>query len=311
MQDNQPIVTLGMPVYNGENFIREAIESILAQTFQDFELIITDNASTDATAAIVEEYVKADPRVQYVHNGKNIGAAANYNVSFNLARGKYMKWCAHDDRISPNFLEACVKHLESDPTLSLAFASTTGINTDGDLVDAEGHETPSLMDPDPSKRFMDAITLAGTCFPIFGLFRMSMLKTSTLHRPYYGSDRGLIAEMAALGKYLRVDEATFYNREHMQRSINIDDKVARSKWQNGTSSRVAAAEHLNLARHLFEIAGRHKNVVSPWKMRRKLSAHIFKPRQVGRYIMELTGIISPRAAQILRSLGTKKQQSTA
>jgi len=110
MTDSIPTVTLGMPVFNGENFIKEAIDSILAQTFTDFELIITDNASTDATAAIVAEYVNADPRVQYIHNGKNIGAAANYNVSYNMARGKYMKWCAHDDRISPNFLEECVKH---------------------------------------------------------------------------------------------------------------------------------------------------------------------------------------------------------
>ena len=88
-------------------------------------------------------------------------------------------------------------------------------------------ETPAILDADPADRFERAITLGGTCFPIFGVFRTEMLKRSTLHRSYYGSDRALIAEAALMGKLLRVDEAVFYNREHPKRSIRMVDHAER------------------------------------------------------------------------------------
>lgn len=294
-------ITLAMPVYNGANFIAEAIESILAQTWTDFELIITDNASDDETPAIVERFAKADERVRYVRNERNIGAAANYNRGFELGSGEYLKWCAHDDRLSPNFLEACIATLDADPSLAVAFASTTGIDLDGTEIVATGHETQSILSDDAAQRFREAITMSGTCFPIFGVFRRAQLEQSTLHRSYYGSDRALLAEMAIFGGFKRVDEAIFYNREHPVRSINIDDKVARSKWQNGQASRLAAAEHINLARHLFEIARRHGDIASPRRLRRVLWARSLRPRELGRYSLELTSMISPKLAVGLKS----------
>jgi len=293
-----------MPVYNGENYISEAIRSILDQTYTDFELIITDNASTDRTPEIVESFKAQDDRIIYVKNDGNIGAAANYNRGYDLARGDFLKWCAHDDRISANYIEVCLKALEDNPDISLAFGSTIGIDPEGHELPAVGLETPSLDHDDADCRFADAIHLTGTCFPIFGLFRMSALKKSTLHRSYYGSDRALLVETAVLGKMVRVDEAVFYNREHITRSINIDDKLVRSQWQNGTASRTAAAEHINLTRHLMEIAGRHGPEVSPWKLRKRLMAYALHPRQIGRYVLETISIASPRAARWLKSLAT-------
>lgn len=296
-----PKVTLAMPVYNGENYIHEAIDSILKQTFDDFELIITDNASTDRTQAICESFAAEDNRIRYVSNARNLGASENYNVGFRLGRGEYLKWAAHDDHLSDNFLECCVEALDKHPDTAVAFARTICIDGQGVPISTVGEETPSLIDPDPGQRFYQAIVQSGTCFPIFGLFRRSLLEQSMLHQPYYGSDRALLAEMAILGNFRRIDAATFYNREHTTRSINIDDKLTRSIWQTGTASRKASAEHLMLARHLFRIAGRHREVASPLYLRRKLSRFLLKPVQLSRYGLESLALVSPRAARLLKT----------
>lgn len=302
-----------MPVYNGERYVAAAIGSVLAQDYADIELIITDNASTDATEAICRAAAARDQRVRYVRNPRNLGAAPNYNRGFELADGAYLKWCAHDDLLSPNFVSACVAALERDPEASLAFAKTVCIDPDDRPVDGPDHdETPALLDPQPERRFYRAITLGGTCFPIFGVFRMSMLQRSTLHRSYYGSDRALIAEAALLGKLLRVDEATFYNREHPTRSIRMVDHAERSRWQDTSrSSRKAAMEHVNLFRHLMEIAGRHGDVVAPSKARAAALRYGLAPRQAARMALDVVRYMSPTGAARMKALVTGARRSAA
>src|ERR1700722_6628072 len=112
-----PRVTLALPVYNGENFIDRAIQSILNQTFADFEFIISDNASNDRTLDIIKSYQHRDDRIKIIENPHNIGAAANYNIGFLHARGEYLKWCAHDDEIDPGYVSSLVAKLDSDPRL--------------------------------------------------------------------------------------------------------------------------------------------------------------------------------------------------
>lgn len=289
-----------MPVYNGSNFIRDALDSIVTQTFTDFELLVCDNASEDDTREIVQQYAANDSRIELIGNPRNIGASANYNLGFRHGRGKYLKWCAHDDTLSPNYLEACIRVMDANPDVALAFGSTLGITGENEIVRPVGDETPSLESDDPAERFRQAVELSGTCFPIFGVFRRKNLERSTLHRPYYGSDRAVLAEAAIMGKFLRVEEAIFYNREHEQRSINIDDKVQRSLWQTGRKSRGAAAEHLQLARHLFEIASRHADITSPWPLRAALLRRSLRPIQLGRYGLELAHMVSPAAARAAR-----------
>src|ERR1035437_6848500 len=92
-----PKVSIGMRVYNGGKYIRRALASLLAQTFTDFELIISDNASTDGTEAICREYAAGDPRIRYVRQGENLGAMANFRFVLNEAGGEYFMWAAHDD----------------------------------------------------------------------------------------------------------------------------------------------------------------------------------------------------------------------
>jgi len=107
-----PAVSVGMPVYNGETYLEVAISSVLAQSFDDLELIICDNASTDRTAEICQDYAARDRRIRYFRNPQNLGAAPNYNLAFSHARGRYFKWLAHDDRMTPTYLAKTVRVLD-------------------------------------------------------------------------------------------------------------------------------------------------------------------------------------------------------
>src|ERR671915_430558 len=97
----KPLVSIGLPVYNGANYLRKAVETILEQSYESLELIISDNASTDDTADICRDLSARDARIRVSRNAQNVGAARNYNIVFNAARGKYFKWAAHDDVLAP------------------------------------------------------------------------------------------------------------------------------------------------------------------------------------------------------------------
>ncbi len=297
-----PSVSIALPVYNGAQHIAHAIESVLAQDWSDLELIITDNASDDATQEICESYVARDKRVRYVRHPSNLGAAPNYNSGFELATGDFFKWCAHDDTLSSNYISACKSALEWRPDATLAFGQTIGIDTEGRELGLLLNEMGTIADAEPTRRFLRAIREAATCFPIFGLYRTDALRRSTLHRSYYGSDRGLITEMALLGPCLLVPEATFFNREHPARSINISDLRIRSKWQGGRTDRRASMEHVNLAGHLIEIAQRHPDVVGKGEALLALSGHLLSPPQIARYGMDCLRFFSPTMAFRLRNL---------
>ncbi len=298
-----PRVTLAMPVYNGQNFIETAIESILNQDFSDFELIITDNASTDGTQEIARRFAKVDPRVRYHRHPRNLGAAPNYNSGFELAspESEYLKWCAHDDKISPNYLTECVAMLDNNPDVSLAFGRTQCIDGEGREIETVGQELPSLDGLGVAERFGKVIRFSGTCFEIFGVYRMSDLRRTTLHRLYYGSDRALLAEIALFGKYARCEDAVFYNREHRNRSINIDDKRARRQWQfaDGDDNK-ASFEHWGLISHLIEIAGRHPDVSPRWQNLWQVVRFAAQPLQLSRYCLELVGAVSPSTQRWIR-----------
>ncbi|MER3486233.1 MAG: hypothetical protein C4345_09945 [Chloroflexota bacterium] len=149
-----PRVSIGLPVYNRQQYVGEAIESILAQTFADFELIISDNASTDATGVICQEYARKDARVRYYRNAINIGAAKNFNRVFHLSSGEYFKWMASDDICAPTFIERCVEALDGDTGAVLAYSRARCIDEHGAVVPRYVHfvqYTP--LPPDAVGRF--------------------------------------------------------------------------------------------------------------------------------------------------------------
>jgi glycosyltransferase involved in cell wall biosynthesis len=225
---NKPRVSIGLPVYNGENYIREALESILSQTFRDWELIVSDNASTDATVRICNEYAQRDRRIRVERNLQNLGAAYNYDRVLALARGDYFKWIAHDDTIAPDFIETCVRILDTDPTVVGAGGKGVCIDANGDVL---MHQNEMSMDsPLPSRRYCDQITDLQGFRQIFSVFRTDAVRNCGPTGRWGSCDKNLLARFALQGKAVIAD-TMIYTRIHPLQSVKAHTSThARSVW---------------------------------------------------------------------------------
>lgn len=217
--DSSPKVSVGLPVYNGENFLEEALDSLLGQTFEAFELIISNNASTDRTEEICQAYAAQDKRVRYFRNEKNIGAAGNYTRVFELASGKYFKWAAHDDVCKPDYLARCLEVLDRDPSVVLCHSLTANIDENSQCLmiwDA----IPELDSQIPHNRFRQALALQETFF-VWGLIRRTSLEKTSLLGSFTGHDRPLLSRLSLLGRFYQIPEVLFLQREHNKKSIHV------------------------------------------------------------------------------------------
>lgn len=212
-------VSVGLPVFNGEPFIRQALDSVLAQSFQDWELVISDNASTDATAAICREYAARDPRIRFVANETNRGAAWNYTRVFDLSSGAYFKWLAADDAMQPDCLARCVASLDENPGSVLAYPRVQII----DHVFADGairpgtlrYERVNLGHARASDRFREMFRhVLSNVDMIFGLIRSSALRTLLPFGAYVGADECLLVRLAMRGTFVEVPEPLLLLRWH-------------------------------------------------------------------------------------------------
>jgi glycosyltransferase involved in cell wall biosynthesis len=216
-----PRVSIGLPVYNGANFLTDAIESILDQTYADFELVISDNGSTDETEAICRRFAALDPRVRYERHDENRGAGWNFEHVRTLARGRdFYKWAAHDDVLAPTFLERCVELLDADPDASVALTGVAAIDDDGKVTRLK-HRQVLPQTRDPVSRFKHVVMSDANCEAVFGLIRRTALETTRGQGDYIASDRVLLAELALAGPFVEVPEVLFFNREHPARSVQV------------------------------------------------------------------------------------------
>ena len=236
-----PDVTLGMPVYNGVNFIAEAIESLLAQTFADFELIISDNGSTDDTASICRRYVKRDPRIRYFRSDCNRGAAWNYNRTFELSHGTYFKWVGHDDICAPQFLEQCINAFnESGPSTVLCYPRTSFIDASGQVIKhfngkelSHYNDNLDLRFEGPIRRMNHALKHLRRCNSVFGLIRSNALRKTGLIGDFVASDQTLLYGLALLGRFREIPERLFYRRIHADQYLEANKTYGeRLAWFN-------------------------------------------------------------------------------
>ncbi|MGD6934018.1 MAG: glycosyltransferase family 2 protein [Candidatus Bathyarchaeia archaeon] len=236
-----PRLSIGLPVYNGQKYLRQALDSILSQTFQDFELIISDNASTDSTQEICLEYASKDKRVRYNRNKRNLGAPRNYNITVELSSGEYFKWMAYDDLHSSDFLEKCIKILDTNPDVSLCFSKINVIDENGTITGNCDDRTLKRINSDKAhERFSDLISIRNNCFEIFGVMRAEWLKKTPLHGDYVGADRNLLAEMGLMGRFYEIPEYLFQRRDHADAytrrfcqnkfAISVNNYSAQSSW---------------------------------------------------------------------------------
>lgn len=235
MGARNPKLTVGVPVYNGERYLPELFACLRAQTLDDFEMVIVDNASSDRTGSLCRSFAAQDRRVRYFQNEHNIGAARNFNRVFELAKGTYFNWVAYDDVFASDYLARCADVLDRDPSVVLCHANVLFADADlhpipydaksGCYVDARGRplirgEPPGLVSsPDPVRRFADVLHRVHFCTEIFGVIRSDALARTSLHRSYYGSDKVLLAELALFGRFAQVPEPLFTKRVHQRTTL--------------------------------------------------------------------------------------------
>jgi glycosyltransferase involved in cell wall biosynthesis len=231
-----PRVTVGLPVYNGERYLSSAIESLLAQTFTDFELIVCDNASTDGTQEICERYVRQDPRVRYVRHSRNIGPAANYREALTLSTSSYFRWATHDDLSEPTSLERCVDVLDHMLDAVLAYPRTKLIDADGRVISSHFDDLHLNADR-PSIRFVEFLRRVRMCNPIYGLMRRDRLMRTALMGDFLGSDQVLLAELTLYGKFIEIPEALFLRRIHEEAYSSLGNVEKMLAWYDPSGKR--------------------------------------------------------------------------
>lgn len=236
--DIRPTISVGMPVYNGEQYIESALQSVLDQTCDDFELIVCDNASTDRTSEIVRDFASGDRRIRYSCNERNLGAAGNYNHAFALARGPFFRWMNADDLIEPELHALCLRALRNTPEAVLAYGGTRLIDADGGVIE-DYDDNLNLSDPRASVRFRQFFERVGLTNVIYGLMRRDALARTSLmgNGRLPAADTRMMAELTLLGRFVALEPTLFYRRMHAEASSwdRADTTRQASFWGNTTS----------------------------------------------------------------------------
>lgn len=234
-----PLLSIGLPVYNGQRYLADSMDALLAQTFTDFELIISDNASTDSTPEICLRYAAADSRIRYIRQPTNIGAAPNHRATLQAARGTYFKWASDDDLYAPQLLERCIEALSSDPNAVLAHAYEAFIDENGDLIWPVEYPL-ATADPDPAVRLRSFLTTFGGD-DFYGVMRTERLRQVAELNSYHNADRTFMAQIVLQGTFVQVPELLYYRRDHpgrgerepgvRARATNLDPRRA-DRWRH-------------------------------------------------------------------------------
>ncbi len=239
-----PQVSIGLPVYNGEKYLAAALDSLLAQTWSDLEVVISDNGSSDGTEAICRRYAERDERVQYFRGDINRGAAWNFNRVVELARGAYFRWAAYDDLCDPTLIERLLSVLEDDPQAVLCASAVEVIDGEGRIIPGElgGNEGEPLVDDygpprttllgseRAADRFRGVLLHSMRCYEEFGLIRRAAILRTGLHRPYRGAEKVFLAELSLLGPFRIVPQVLFYSRWHDERFSALPSARAQNEW---------------------------------------------------------------------------------
>ncbi|HUI65823.1 MAG TPA: glycosyltransferase [Bacteroidota bacterium] len=226
---NTPRLSIGLPVFNGERYLEESITAIVSQSFTDFELIISDNASTDRTQQICLSCAARDLRVRYYRNERNIGGGNNFNRTFLLSRGEYFQWSTYDDKCGPEYLARCIAILDEHPEVVLAFSRVMEIDADGNHIGIENtHEARS---EEPYERFRTLTSLEHSCQAIYGVIRSDVLRKTLLWLNHTDSDRTLLAELSLRGQFYQIQDPLFFRRNYSGNSIRrYPDWRERMEW---------------------------------------------------------------------------------
>lgn len=211
-----PRLSIGLPVYNGENYLAEALEALLGQTYEDFELIISDNASTDGTVGICHDYGRQDPRIRYIRQAHNIGLNPNHNFVIHRARGELFKMASHDDLYARDFLKRCVEALDADPQVVIAHAREAMIDTSGNVTKLLQYSV--AMDSRRAPERFRSMLFDGWDDYTYGVMRTTVLRRTHLHGSHHFADRTINTELGLHGPFYQVPDVLYFRRDHPERT---------------------------------------------------------------------------------------------
>jgi glycosyltransferase involved in cell wall biosynthesis len=213
LEQRTPLVTIGMPTYNGERFLAESLDSLLGQDYPNFELAISDNGSTDATERIARSYADRDPRVRYQRSPHNRGAPANFNRVLGLARGTYFMWAADHDLWKPTLISRCVAALEAEPAAVLAYPQSLLVDANGTVI-GEMDDQIDLDQPSALARYERLIWRLNVCSMIYGVARREALVATGGFPDVFGPDHVVLARLVLQGPVLRVGGHLYLRRQN-------------------------------------------------------------------------------------------------
>jgi glycosyltransferase involved in cell wall biosynthesis len=216
-----PRLSIGLPVFNGERYLREALDALLGQTFEDFELIISDNASTDETPTICESYRRQDPRIRYFRQSSNIGLSPNHNFVINQARGELFKSAHHDDLVARDLLQRCIDALDIHPEAVLAYTWSAAIDSTGTVTHLVDYTTSTSL-PRAPERFKSML-LDGWGDDYGGVVRLAALRSVAPLNSYHFADRVFTTELGLHGPFHIIPERLHFRRIHEEQAGRLSD----------------------------------------------------------------------------------------
>ncbi len=243
-----PLIGIGLPIFNGETHVAVSIESLLAQTVEDIEIVISDNHSTDATEQICRDFAARDPRIRYVRHAENRGVAWNFNQAFHLSRGRYFKWASSNDIHEPQYIRRCLEVMESDAGAVLAYPKTSIIDEHG-AVTGTYEDKLNLWWPQAPRRFREYLRRVGLCNALYGLMRPEILRRTALLGDYPGSDMIFLGELSFHGTFAEVPEFLFRRRYDPQSAIR---NATLENWQQFFAPATRGKLVMRTWRHQFE-----------------------------------------------------------
>ena len=223
-----PVVTIGLPLYSGGMMLTDSVESILAQDFENFELIISNHGADPFVSEIGNYYQKLDKRVKYVHTGDQINYIGIHNLArmIELSTAPYFMWGSYDDRLEKSFISRCLATIERNDSIALVYPRSTVYNEKGALSGLGADSVKADAD-DPFDRFIHVIWELQMCNAFYGLFRRcDMRKTRSLHKNCYAHDNLFLAEIALLGKIVQIDDVLFIRRLTRNYNLSLDEHHA-------------------------------------------------------------------------------------
>lgn len=251
--NSSPLISIGLPVFNGQNFINQAIDSVQNQSYTNFQLIISDNGSYDDTPMICKRYAAQDKRIIFHRFDENQGASRNYNKTFKLATGKYFRWLAHDDKLHQDNLSKSVEILETDPSFVLCGSSKTHIDNFGSVINHFNFKELELSSKNVTQRFDSFLnhfkhTFADADLILTGLIRRDVLKDTILIANYTSADFTLLADLILKGRFIILEDPLYFKRVHHGMSMSVLNGDPETAVKMNLSTKINYKSHAEVAK---------------------------------------------------------------